>query len=45
MRILDIIYITSIKLKYVANITYRSSISAYENIMIYYCPKNNISIY
>ena len=45
MRILDIIYITSTKLKYIINITYRSSISTYKNIMIYYCSKDNIPIY
>ena len=35
-------YITLTKLRYIANITYRSSISAYENTTIYYCPKDNI---
>jgi len=32
-------------LRYIANITYRSLISAYKNIIIYYRPKNNIPNY
>ena len=43
--ILDIIYITLTKLKYVANITYRSLTSTYRNITIYYYPKGNIPNY
>jgi len=35
-------YITLTKLRYVADITYRSLISAYGNIIIYYCPEGNI---
>ena len=38
-------YITLTKLKYVANITYRSLIGTYKNIIIYYRPKDNIPIY
>ena len=41
----DIIYITLTKLKYVANITYKSLTSAYRNITIYYYPKVNIPNY
>jgi len=43
--ILDIIYITLTKLRYVTNITYRSLASAYRNITIYYRPEDNIPIY
>ena len=35
-------YITLTKLKYITNITYRSSISAYKNTTIYYHFKDNI---
>ena len=45
MKILDIIYVILTKLRYIANITYKSSISAYKNITICYRPKNNIFIY
>ena len=38
----DIIYITLTKLRYVANITYRSLTSAYRNITIYYYSEGNI---
>ena len=37
-------YITSTKLRYVANITYRSSIGTYENITICYRPEDNIPV-
>ena len=45
IEILDIIYITLTKLRYVTNITYRSLASAYRDIIIYYRPKDNIPVY
>ena len=43
--ILDIIYITLTKLRYITDITYRSSANTYRNITIYYRPEDNILIH
>ena len=38
-------YVTSIKLGYIADITYKSSTSTYGNITICYCSEGNILNY
>ena len=38
-------YVTLTKLRYITNITYKSSTSAYRNITICYCPEGNIYNY